>query len=132
MQPHSAASRSRKLQGLTGQNESAHGLPRSVGKHLPGYKPEAALTTLHDKVAHTELDQPWKTGFQEMRRQGRTTATGQEVYDVVADSIDRSTTMSPGLKETMKLRLHDELFVEYGIDPAQSMTLPYPNIPPSP
>jgi hypothetical protein len=33
------------------------------------------------------MDQPWKDAFQTVRRQGRTTASAQEVYDVVADSI---------------------------------------------
>jgi hypothetical protein len=30
----------------------------------------------------------------------------------------------------LKLRLHDEMFVEYSLQPGQQMTLPYPNIRP--
>jgi hypothetical protein len=30
----------------------------------------------------------------------------------------------------MQRRLHDAMFVEYGLQPGQQMTLPYPNIKP--
>ncbi len=132
MQPHGGAREARATLGVTGEHQSMHGLPRSVGKHMPGYDPDAALTTLGDKALHTEMDQPWKDAFQNMRRQGHTTASAQEIYDAVADSIERSPQLSPGLKDTMRLRLHDEMFVEYGLPPDREMTLPYPNIKPRP
>jgi Domain of unknown function (DUF4157) len=132
MQSHGQAREARQMLGVTGENQSMHGLPRSVGKHMPGYNPNAALTTLGERTLHTDLDQPWKDAFQGMRRQGRTTASAQEVYDAVADSIGRSSQLSPGRKDTLKLRLHDEMFVEYGLQPAEQMTLPYPNIKPRP
>ena len=65
-----------------------------------------------------------------MRRQGRTTASAQEVYDAAANSIDNSTQLSQGMKDTLKLRLKDEMFVEYGLQPGQQLTLPYRNIKP--
>ena len=109
-----------------------HGLPRSVGKHMPGYDPEAALTTLGERESHTVMDQPWKDAFQNMRRQGRTTASAQEIYDEVAGSIRQSPDLSAEMKETLTLRLRDEMFVEYGLAPGQQMRLPYPNIKPRP
>ena len=103
-----------------------------MGKHLPGYNPDAALTTLQETALHTEMDQPWKDAFQNMRRQGRTTATTQEVYDAIANSIESSPQLSRGAKDTLKLRLQDEMFVEYGLQPGQQLTLPYPNVKPRP
>jgi hypothetical protein len=132
MQPHGGASEARRTLGVSGDQQSAHGVPRSVGKHLAGYDPDAALTTLQQQALHTELDQPWKDAFQDMRRQGRTTASAQKIYDTVANSIDRSSQLAPGMKETLKLRLQDEMFVEYSLQPGQQMTLPYPNIRPRP
>ena len=133
MQPHGGAREARQLLDVTGDEaQSMHGLPRSVGKHMSGYDPNAALTTLGEKAMHTELDQPWKDAFQAMRHDGMTTASAQEVYDAVAGSIDSSTELSPGTKDTLKLRLLDEMFVEYGLQPGQQMTLPYPNIKPRP
>lgn len=131
MQPHGGASRARATLGVTGEQQSMHGLPRAVGRHLPGYDPDAALTTLGERTLHTELDQPWKDAFQNFRRQGRTTASGQEIYDAVAGSIEQSA-LSPGLKQTLKLRLQDEMFVEYGLGHTQQLTLPYRNIRPRP
>jgi hypothetical protein len=133
MQPHGGAREARQLMGVTGDEaQSMHGLPRSVGKHMSDYDPNAALTTLGEKAMHTELDQPWKDAFQAMRRDGMTRASAQEVYDAVAGSIDSSTELSPGMKDTLKFRLFDEMFVEYGLQPENEMTLPYPNIKPRP
>jgi hypothetical protein len=132
MQPHGGASEARQTLGVSGEHQSMHGLPRSVGKHMPGYDPEAALTTLGEREMHTAMDRPWKDAFQDMRRQGRTTARAQEVYDAVADSIRRSPQLSADLKNTMTIRLHDEMFVEYGLAPGQQLRLPYPNIKPRP
>lgn len=130
MQPHGGASEARATLGVTGEHQSMHGLPRSVGKHMPGYDPEAALTTLGERESHTVMDQPWKNAFQNMRRQGRTTASAQEIYDEVAGSIRQSPDLSGEMKNTLTLRLHDEMFVEYGLAPGQQMRLPYPNIKP--
>jgi hypothetical protein len=129
MQPHGGAAEARETLGLTGENQSAHGLPRSVGRGVPGYSPSAALTTLEERASHTAMDQYWKNTFQAMRRQGRIAATGQEIYDVVAESILRSP-LARDVQNTMILRLQDEMFVELEMAPGQSYILPYPNIHP--
>lgn len=130
LHPHGTAAEAKRMLGASSQTQSMHGLPRSVGKHLPGYDPKAALTTLGERAMHTELDQPWKDAFQAMRREGRTTASAREVYDELATSIDRSSQLPPGTKETLKHRLRDEMFVEYGLAPNQELPLPYPNVKP--
>jgi Domain of unknown function (DUF4157) len=129
MFPYGGASRARQIADTSEQ--AMHGLPRSVGRDVPGYNPRSALTTFGETGLHAELDQPWKDAFQAMRRQGRTTASAQEIYNEVAAGIDGSTQLSAGMKSTLKLRLHDEMFVEYGLQPGQQVTLPYPNIPPT-
>ena len=60
-----------------------------------------------------------------MRGQGQHTATAQEIYDVVAESIRRTTTLSVGEKNALILRLSDELFVEAGLQQADKLVLPY-------
>jgi hypothetical protein len=85
-----------------------------------------------NRALHTQMDQPWKDAVQNRRRQGRTTASAQEIYEATADTIQRSPQRSPGVKETMQRRLHDEMFIEYGLQRGQQMTLPYPNIRPRP
>jgi hypothetical protein len=130
MQPHGGARQARQTVGVTGEHQSAHGLPRSVGRDIPGYDPNAALTTLEERVLHAGIDQYWKEAFQAMRREGRTMASAKEIYDVVSESIQRAPNLSQGLKDTMKLRLHDEMFTELGLGYGNQLTLPYPNIRP--
>ncbi|WP_406335901.1 DUF4157 domain-containing protein [Streptomyces sp. NBC_00203] len=129
MQSHGAASEIRSRYGLTGDQQSMHGLPRSTARDLPGYDPKASLTTLGDKQIHGVLDEPWKQAFQRMRRAGRTDVTAQEVYDEVAKSIEQSPDLSAGRKTSLKLRLWDEMFKEYNLPQDYKMRLPYPNIP---
>jgi hypothetical protein len=50
-----------------------------------------------------------------MRRQGRPMATATEIYDIVSESIQPSSQLTQGIKDTMKLRLFDEMFVELGL-----------------
>jgi len=66
-----------------------------------------------------------------LRRSGGTEATAQTIYDTLAESIQRSPDLSQGIKDSLKRRLHDEMFVEYGLAPGENLPLPYPNIPPS-
>jgi hypothetical protein len=129
MQAHGAASQLRAHYGLPGEHQSMHGLPRSAARDLPGYDPKASLTTFGERDLHAGLDAPWKQAFQQMRRQGQTSITAQEVYDAVANSIDQSPNLSAGMKSSLKLRLSDEMFVEYGLARNQTLRLPYPNIP---
>jgi hypothetical protein len=127
--PYARARQTRQALGLGPDVEAAHGLPRAVGRGVPGYDPKAAVTTLQQRVLHTELDRPMKDAFQTMRRQGATTATGQQIFDTVADSIRRSP-LSPQVSESLIARLSDEMWVEFGMSPGTQYPLPYPNIGP--
>jgi hypothetical protein len=129
LHPYSAGTDVRKTLQPPVPTESAHGVPRSVGRGVEGYDPRAALTTLEDKATHHGLDQGWKTDFQDMRRAGRTEATGQEIYDTLAKSIDQST-LTDGAKDAMKQRLQSEMFSDLGMSQSAKYPLPYPNIPP--
>lgn len=130
MQPHAAARDARELLGVTGADyQSAHGLPQSVGRSVPGYNPRAALTTLEETAMHTAMDGWWKQAFQILRRQGRTTATAQEVFDTVSTSI-RGAPLESGYADSLIQRLSDEMFIDLGMAPNTQLTLPYPNIGP--
>jgi hypothetical protein len=131
MHPHGGAREAREMLDVTGEFQSAHGLPQSIGRSIPGYNPLDALATIHQRAAHSGMDQYWKEAFQQMRREGRTSATAQEIYDAVAESYRRSPDLAPGMAETFALRLQDEMFVEYGLRAADEIPLPYPNIRPS-
>jgi hypothetical protein len=130
MQPHSAAREARDLLGVSGADvHSAHGFPQSTGAGLPGYNPRTALTTLQERAVHTAMDAFWKDAFQNLRRQGRTTASAQEIFDAVADSIGRAP-FDAEYAGSLIQRLSDEMFVELGLQSNTQLPLPYPNIGP--
>ncbi|HEX9367675.1 MAG TPA: DUF4157 domain-containing protein [Vicinamibacterales bacterium] len=130
LQPHRAAGQARQQLGVTGQTQSAHGLPQSIGRGIPGYDAEAALTILEARAIHRGMDGPWKQAFMAFRRSGRTTASGQEIYDAVAGSFRSAQGLPAGVGDTLAARLQDEMFVEFGLSPTAQYTLPYPNIHP--
>jgi hypothetical protein len=130
MIPHAGARDARDLLGLSGREyQSAHGFPQSTGASWPGYNPRAALTTLQQRAVHTAMDSLWKDAFQALRRQGRTTASGQEIFNEVAESIRRAP-LEAGYADTLVQRLSDEMW-EFGITPTTQLDLPYPNISPA-
>jgi hypothetical protein len=75
-------------------------LPEDVQKELPGgeYNPDDALVTFTDKPTHTAMDQPRKDAFNKIRKGGAKKATGQRVFDEVADGIRKT----PGISESEK------------------------------
>jgi hypothetical protein len=127
MQPHSGARRARQIVGVGSNHESAHNLAQSVGRGVPGYNPSAALTTLQERAVHRGMDQYWKEAFQRMRQEGRSTASAQEIYDTLSDSI-RHSSLPVESQNTLIRRLQDEMFVEFGMRPGEQYPLPYPNI----
>ena len=131
LRPHGRARQHRQQLGLTSEEQSAHGLAQAVGRNVPGYDPNAALTTFQRRATHTALDQPMKNTFMQMRREGRTTASGQEIHDAIASSI-RQSPLPKGTRDSLVARLPDEMFVEFGMSPQTQYTLPYPNIKPRP
>jgi hypothetical protein len=131
LQPHGSASTARKALGQSGkQVQSAHGAPQSVMKKVPGYSPRTALTKLMDKASHSGMDAYWKRTFRSMRAAGRQRATAQEIFDVVAESINRAPSLAAGEKSSLIARLTDEMFMESGLTPTDMLDLPYPNVQP--
>ena len=61
-----------------------------------------------DKNTHTFMDQPWKDAFNNIRKGGANEATGQRVFDEVADGIRKTPGMSDSEKAPRIGRLHDE------------------------
>jgi hypothetical protein len=101
-------------------------LPKDVKKALPGgeYNPDDALVIFTGKSTHTLMDQPWKDAFNGLRKTGANKATGQWVFDAVADGIRKTPGMSDGEKASRIARLHDEMFTELGLVPSNDYPIP--------
>lgn len=86
-------------------------LPAALQETLPGGKanPDDALVVLTDKATHTRMDQPWKDAFDKLRKSGVREATGQQVFDEVADGIRRTEGLSEPERASRVARLGDEL-----------------------
>lgn len=114
--------------------EGTHATPQSVMKKLdkdtqealPGGKanPDDSLVILTPKGTHTFMDQPWKDAFDAMRKSGVPEATGQRIFDEVADGIRKTPGMSDSEKASRIARLQDEMFVELGIARDRSYKVP--------
>lgn len=127
--PHGAASRNRQEIGVSGKDvESGHLLSQAVGKKVVGYNADHALTRLLKKSAHAGMDASWKADFKAMRAAGKTTATVQEVFDTIANSIQKAPEIEPGEKMSLIAALTDEMFMQHGLKPNDLLDLPYPNI----
>ena len=117
--------------------EGAHSTPQAFGKKLPKgvqsglpggeYDPRAAAVVLTDKPVHTTMDQPWKDAFRGLRDRGVKNITGQGAFDEVAGGINNTPGMSASEKASRIARLHDEMFVELGLD--RKAKYPVPRIP---
>lgn len=101
-------------------------LPKEAQRELPGgkYNPDDALVAPTIKPTHTAMDQPWKDAFNSIRKGGAKEATGQRVFDEVADGIRKTPGMSDGEKASRIARLHDEMFTELGIEPGRKYPIP--------
>jgi Domain of unknown function (DUF4157) len=114
--------------------EGAHSTPQAFGKKLPTdvkkalpggeYDPNDALVIFTDKPTHTAMDQPWKDAFNNIRKSGDKEATGQKVFDEVADGIRKTPGMSEPEKRSRIARLHDEMFIELGLVPDTKYPVP--------
>jgi hypothetical protein len=82
---------------------------------------------LTDKPVHTTMDQPWKDAFRGLRDRGVKNITGQGAFDEVAGGINNTPGMSASEKASRIARLHDEMFVELGLD--RKAKYPVPRIP---
>jgi Domain of unknown function (DUF4157) len=102
-------------------------LPEDVTEALPGGEadPNDALVAFTEKPTHTAMDQPWKDAFNKLRLGGDKEATGQWVFDQIADGIRKTPGMSDSEKASRIARLHDEMFTELGLVPSEKYPVPY-------
>jgi hypothetical protein len=102
-------------------------LPEDVTKSLPGgeYDPNDALVVFTEKPTHTAMDQPWKDAFNKLRLGRNNEATGQWVFDEVADGIRKTPGMTDSEKASRIARLHDEMFTELALVPSRKYPVPY-------
>ena len=125
LQEHGAARAIRGDAGVSGRDvQSMHLAPQAAMKGVPGYDPREALTAFGKTDDHRSIDAHWRAEFQTRANQGQTTITAQDLFDTVSDSI-RQGTFSDAEKQSLILRLQDELFVDRGLAPNSQLRLPY-------
>ena len=97
--------------------EAAHVVPQSVGKHIPGYNPDTALTVLMPKELHASFDDVWKPVWEDMKAaaaQGKS-STAYDVEVMMKSAVDKSN-MSPQMKGTMHFMIDTELYGTLGLN----------------
>jgi hypothetical protein len=128
--PHGRASANRAALGVSGARvQSAHIAPQGLMNKAPNYNPDHALARLMERTKHTGMDHLWKRDFDAMRDARRqaalpTTATIEEIHNVIAGAIDRAPGIPPGKKQSLIARLSDEVFAESGLAPTVVVKIP--------
>ncbi len=125
LQEHGAARAIRGDAGVSGCDvQSMHLAPQAAMKGVPGYDPREALTVFGKTDDHRSIDAHWKAEFQRRADQGQTTITAQDLFETVSGSV-RQGNFSDAEKQSLILRLQDELFVDRGLAPNTQLRLPY-------
>ncbi|MFF7475880.1 hypothetical protein [Streptomyces sp. NPDC008092] len=133
VQRHTDASAVRGAYGVTGaQVQSAHASPTSFLRDVPGYSRGAAPSVLLPTWVHTAFDQHWKNWAMARRRAGDTTVTAAALYAEMLTAVDRIPLLDQATRNAIAWVIHRELFYDLGLAPGDRLTLPYPNVPPSP
>lgn len=133
VQRHADASAVRGAYGVSGaQVQSAHAGPTSFLRDVPGYSRGNALTVLLPTWVHTAFDQHWKNWAIARRRAGDTRVRAEELYAAMLTAVDRIPLLDQATRNTIAWVIHRELFYDLGLSPGDLLTLPYPNVPPSP
>ncbi|MER7928640.1 hypothetical protein ABTY96_36775 [Streptomyces sp. NPDC096057] len=133
VQRHADASDVRGAYGASGgQVQSAHLGPTSFLRDVPGYSRGNAPTTLLPTFVHAAFDQHWKNWAIARRRAGDTQVTVEALYAQMLVAVDRIPQLTQATRNTIAWAIHRELFYDLGLAPGDLLTLPYPNVPPSP
>ncbi|WP_427924411.1 hypothetical protein [Streptomyces sp. cg40] len=133
VQRHADASAVRGAYGVSGaQVQSAHAGPTSFLRDVPGYSRGNALTVLLPTWVHTAFDQHWKNWAIARRRAGDTRVSAGQLYAEMLTAVDRIPLLDQATRNTIAWVIHRELFYDLGLLPGDLLTLPYPNVPPSP
>jgi len=123
---HATAGRARAARGLGGRLwESAHGIGQSIMRFVRGYDPEAALTRLLPRRVHREMDRFWQREARRLVAKGEISWTAKEAFDATAESIRRTTSLTAKERISHIQRLHDEMFVEWGLQESEKVRLPF-------
>jgi hypothetical protein len=133
VQRHADASAVRGAYGVSGaQVQSAHAGPTSFLRDVPGYSRGNDLTVLLPTWVHTAFDQHWKNWAIARRQAGDTRVTAGRLYAEMLTAVDRIPLLDQTTRNTIAWAIHRELFYDLGLAPGDLLTLPYPNVPPSP
>jgi hypothetical protein len=133
VQRHADASDVRGAYGVSGaQVQSAHLGPTSFLRDVTGYSRGNAPTTLLPTFVHASFDQHWKNWAIARRRAGDTDVSVAELYAEMMVAVDRIPLLTQATRNTIAWAIHRELFYDLGLAPGDRLTLPYPNVPPSP
>ncbi|WP_316754621.1 eCIS core domain-containing protein [Streptomyces herbicida] len=131
-QQHGDASAVRSEYGVSGKEvESAHIGPTSFLKKVGGYSRRAAETLLLRRKVHGAFDRYWKDWARDQRRAGRTEVTVASLYEVMLKAIDQIPELEQRTKNALAWRLELELFRDLGLQPQDTVPLPYPNVKPT-
>ncbi|MFJ5302592.1 hypothetical protein [Streptomyces sp. NPDC088350] len=133
VQRHADASDIRGAYGVSGgQVQSAHLGPTSFLRDVTGYSRGNAPTTLLPAFVHAAFDQHWKNWAIARRRAGDTEVTVEALYAQMLVAVDRIPLLTQETRDTIAWAIHRELFYDLGLAPGDLLTLPYPNVPPTP
>ena len=133
VQRHAEAPAVRGAYGVSGaQVQSAHAGPTSFLRDVPGYSRRDALTVLLPAGVHAAFDQHWKDWAIARRRAGDTQVSTAQLYAAMLTAVDRIPLLDQTTRNTIAWVIHRELFYDLGLTPGDLLTLPYPNVPPSP
>lgn len=125
LQRHADASANRNELNLSGNDaQSMHMAPQSAMRDTPGYNPKDAFTVLGPKEIHAAMDGGWKSVFQNMKG-GPNQITAQQLFDTVAQAINKTPGLTAGEKLSLTSRLFDELFIEMKLQPGSLVRRPY-------
>jgi RHS repeat-associated protein len=125
-QPHANAPEVRAANNLSGsQFQSMHMFPQSAGEGLPQYSPSQALTRIGERPIHASLDSGWLSDARALAATGQTEMPASSLYQSVAGSFQQSPLLTQMEKNSLMLRLSDEMFVELGLQPTSPVRVPY-------
>ena len=111
--------------GLTSEKmQSAHLAAQSMMREVFGWEAKDTITAGLPKDVHYAMDKGWKSEFSKMPLE-KTKITIQEGFDALARSIRDTPNLTEGQKDSLILRMWDEIFLEYRLDPTSTVRRPY-------
>jgi hypothetical protein len=105
--------------------ESAHNVPQAVGKYIPGYNPDKALTNNFPHSVHRLFDfgvdgkGGWQKTWDLLKRSGQP-VTASDIQKMLNTAVDQIPEQSLSLKAkgTLKWQIELELYSTHKLDPS--------------